>query len=149
MSKLAIVSILSLMLLVAFGSAFAHNITQRERELHLMPADISFDYLVSYNNEALELAIEFNDSSHLANAMTNMGKAYQLSGVLDSALYFMKQGLELRTLLRHDRGIASSGHCSIGGHPSVNFDSLSVKNCRIKTATKSPGTRANHSSARK
>ncbi len=64
---------------------------------------------MSYTNEALELAIEYNDSSHVANAMTNMGKAYRLSGVLDSALYFMKQGLELRTLLRHDRGVASSG----------------------------------------
>ncbi len=64
---------------------------------------------MSYTNEALKLAIECEDSSHIANAMTNMGKAYQLSDLLDSALYYMKQGLELRTLLQHDRGVASSG----------------------------------------
>ncbi len=64
---------------------------------------------MSYTSEALKLALECEDSSQIANAMTNMGKAYQLTGLLDSALYYVKQGLELRTHLGHDRGVASSG----------------------------------------
>ncbi len=64
---------------------------------------------LAYCLEALELAMASHDSSLVANAMTNIGKAYRLSGSLDSALYFMKQGLGLRAHLQHDRGVASSG----------------------------------------
>ena len=64
---------------------------------------------MSYLNEALGLARECDDSSLLANVMTNIGQAYKHSGLLDSALYFMNQGIELRTHLQHDRGVASSG----------------------------------------
>jgi tetratricopeptide (TPR) repeat protein len=64
---------------------------------------------MSYLNEALELAKECDDSSLLANVMTNIGQTYKHSGLLDSALYFMNQGIELRTHLHHNRGVASSG----------------------------------------
>jgi tetratricopeptide (TPR) repeat protein len=67
------------------------------------------DLALQYFKESLAIAEEISDEGFIANQLTNIGSVYENTGLLDSALYFMNQGLEIRTSFNHIRGMASSG----------------------------------------
>lgn len=67
--------------------------------------ELAFEYF----SESLAIAEETSDEGLKATLMTNIGRVFQNTGPLDSALYYMNQGLEIRTMLNHMRGMASSG----------------------------------------
>ena len=64
---------------------------------------------IGYLNEALSLALETGNQGMVANVMTNIGQAHELTGKPDSAIHFMERGLKIRKQLQEERGIASSG----------------------------------------
>ena len=50
-----------------------------------------------YFNKSLSLAQEFNDTVHIAVVYNNLGNYFRDEGVLDSAIYYFKKSLKLKT----------------------------------------------------
>jgi tetratricopeptide (TPR) repeat protein/DNA-binding CsgD family transcriptional regulator len=82
----------------AYNSLGSLNLARSENELAL-----------KYFRESLAIAEKLSDEGFKATLMTNIGKVFENTGALDSALYYMNQGLEIRTGLKQIRGVASSG----------------------------------------
>ncbi|MBL6447065.1 tetratricopeptide repeat protein [Fulvivirga sp. 29W222] len=50
-----------------------------------------------YFNKSLSLAEEFKDTAHISTVYNNLGNFYRDKGALDSAIYYFKQSLQLKT----------------------------------------------------
>ncbi len=61
-----------------------------------------------YLHEALIISEEIGNPTKSAIVLTNLGRSYTQMNAPDSALYFLGKGLEIRTALKQDRGIANS-----------------------------------------
>jgi signal transduction histidine kinase len=66
--------------------------------------------VIKYAKEAIDLSVRLKDPKYVPLFYNELGFAYKQSMKVDSAIYYLKRGLELAEQLQHPLGIARNGY---------------------------------------